>query len=261
MHRALSLLLSLLPLVGCVDASVVVQLNPDASGSFDLDIGYDQRSWPAFFGDPFRGWLRKSQLQGFTDPGLGPWAEPRIVEVDGFRRFRTEVFFDDLDRVQILGWDDGRPFEALGFRYDREQHVVRMRLGIMEQLSRPLPLPSPKQAGMEVSISDALMAAIRQEIRPVIEGARLRLAARLPGEVERADGFDAWQDREAWVEADADRIAAALRDRAALLFNPSTLGDGNLVLQWNAAPPSEEEGRRYRERRAAAQAWWDTPPR
>lgn len=252
----LSLLLAALLLGGCVDAEVVAHLNPDGSGSFAIDVGYEQRSWPAFFGDPFGEWTQRRQLENFSDPGLGPWAEPEVVVVDGYRRFRTEVFFAHVDRVRILGWNDGRPFDALGFQYDSRKSTVRMTLGIMPELAKPLPLPTPRQAGMELSLSDNLMRAIREQIRPVIEGAHLRLAARLPGAVVRADAFDDWRGREAWIDADADRVALAMRERAGRLLNEATLNDGVLEVQWRPQEMSAAELDSFQQRLEAARVWW-----
>lgn len=257
LRRLAPLLLFLL--TGCVDARIAAHLNPDGSGSFAVDIAYDQRAWPSFFGDPFHGWTQRSQLEAFTDPGLGPWAEPRISVEGGRRRFRTEVFFEDINRVRILGWDDGRPYQALGFRYDRADSTVRMTLGIMPQLAEPLPLPTPRQAGMEIHISDDLMTAIRQEIRPVIEGAHLRLEAEVPGRLSRADAFDAWKGRRAWIDADADRVALAMRERAGQLLNEKTLDDGLLEVHWSGDTSSAAEVDSFQRRLRDAYAWWDPP--
>lgn len=262
MRRLLLLLLAAITLAlgGCVDAEVVVNLMPDGSGSFDVDVGYDERAWPAFFGDPFAGWTRKSQLRAYSDPGLGPWSKPEIVTEGFHRRLRTEIFFDDIDDVQILGSDDGRLFVALGFEHLPGERTVQLRLGVREELGRPLPLPTPKQAGMDVSISESLLKAIRQEIRPVIEGARLELVARLPGEVERADGFDEWEGREARIVADADRVALSLRERAGQLLNEATLDRQPLVVRWADGTARAGEIEALRDRRAAALEWWGTFP-
>lgn len=254
-RRILPIILALL-LSGCVDARVVVNLLPDGSGSFDLDIGYDQRAWPSLFGDPFAGWTRQAQLRAYSDPGLGPWSQPEIVVEGAHRRIRTEIFFTDIEKVQILGSDDGELFVALGFERSDDVPQVGLRVGVREKLGRPLPLPTPKQAGMEVSLSDALLSAIRQEIRPVIEGARLELVAAVPGVVEQADAFDEWEDREARIVADADRVALAMRERAGALLNEETLDRDPLVVRWREAPPRADEIQAHRERLDAALEWW-----
>lgn len=243
---------------GCVDGTVRFTLLDDGSGSIAIDLGYERTQWPPLFGDPLAGFLTREHLAGFTEPGFVAWSEPVVVETDSTRRWQGEVFFDDVGRVQILGRRDGQVIEALGFAPDPAGGVLEMRPGFLVYVDEPLPLPSPERVGMsDVSLSPALLDAIRQRIRPVIEGLDVTLEIVLPGSVTRAAGFDAFDGDRAWLHVDADRLGAAFaREAAALVDVPPLREDPSF--RWDAteagAPARAET---LRARRAHAGAWWN----
>jgi|GEM_PF-2668677 len=244
-------------LSGCVDGTARLTVLPDGSGSIALDLGYEVAQWPPMFGDPLEGFRTPDQLARFTDPGFVAWSRPRIVEADGERRWRSEVFFDDIGAVRFLGRQDGRTIEALGFDAGLDRGRIGLRPGFLVYLDDPLPLPSPRRIGMTgVSLSDDLLAAIRQRIRPVIEGLDVSLEVVLPGRITRADGLDGFSGRTARLHVDADRLAAAFMGKARVLTDVEALRDDptwawELPPQWDQVAAED-----LRRRRAEALEWW-----
>ena len=256
-------LLALVTLSGCVDGVVRVRVLPDGSGSIAVDLGYETRQWPALFGDPYAGFRSADQLRRFTDPGLIAWSEPEIMEVDGRRRWRGEVFFDDVDDVRLLGRHRNRTIEALGFEADLPGGELALRPGFTVYLDEPLPLLPPRRVGMsQVSLSDDLLEAIRLRIRPVIEGFDVRLEVELPGTVTSFDGLDGAQGRVAHLQIDADRLARAFERRAGLLVDEEALASTPVLWAWEMpATWDDEEATALRQRRARALQWYGAAER
>lgn len=259
MRRLHWVLLLPLLLVGCVDGTVRVTLLPDGAGSIGVDLGYDQAKWPALFGDPYAGFRTRAQLGRFLEPGMVAWSRPRIEEVGRSRRWQGEVFFDDVAKLRFFGRYQGQGIEALSFEPDLARGELGLRPGFVVYLDDPLPLPSPESVGMtEVSLSPQLLAAIRERIRPVIEGLDVRLELQLPGEVRRADGFDESEGRVARLRVDADRLAAAFARRAGLLLDEAAVRGDDPVWTWEVPTAWDEDAAvAFRQRRAAALRWWE----
>lgn len=241
---------------GCVDARLTANVLEDGSGNIEFDVGYDTATWPSFLGDPLSSYTSRAQLRGWTSPGVIAWSKPQIVREGRHRRLRTALWFDDLSRVEFWATRKGKPFETLGFWFRGEERVTELRAGFAELLDRPLPLPSPGRVGMDVALSPDLLAAVRRQIRPVIEGLHLQLDVVLPGEVSRADGFRSWEGHTASLGVDADLLARAMNERAGVLFEEETLERQPPQIEWQE--PKEADSRRVdlTRRRAAAMAWW-----
>ena len=247
-----------LALTGCVQGTIRVVVLPDGAGSIAVDLGYDTVKWPRFFGDPYAGFMSQAHLRSFTDPGMVAWSKPQVVENDGTRRWRGEVFFDRIDAVRFLGRHEGKMIEALGFDARLDRGEVRLRPGFVVYLDDPLPLPAPQTVGMTaVTLSPQLLSVIRQRIRPVIEGFDVILEIELPGEIERADGLDGHGDRIATLHVDADRLAAAFARRAGLLVDERALRASHPMWSWSVPANWDDlAATAFRQRRAAALRWW-----
>lgn len=259
MRPLLLILLCTLGLTGCVDGTVRVLLLPDGAGSIALDLGYDTKKWPGIFGDPYAGFVTQDQLRRFIEPGMVAWSRPEIEKTGRTRRWRAEVFFDDVAALRFFGRHEGRGIEALGFEPDFARGEIGLRPGFLVYLDDPLPLPSPQSVGMtEVSLSPQLLAAIRQRIRPVIEGLDVRLEVAMPGRVLRADGLDAKAGAVATLRVDADRLGAAFARRAGLLLDEEAVRRPDPRWSWEVpATWNDDAATAFRQRRAAALQWWD----
>ena len=260
MRRTLPLLalLCVLTSTGCVDGTVRVTVLPDGAGSIAIDLGYDPAQWPPLFGDPYAGFLERDELRRWMDPGMVAWSQPRVVDGETSRRWQGEVFFDDIDDVQFLGRHEGKVIEAMGFRSELERGRLHLRPGFLVYLDDPLPLPSPERVGMKgVSLSPALLDAIRQRIRPVVEGLDVTLEVVLPGPATRVDGLDRSEGRVGFLHVDADRLARAFTGTAAELTDVEELRE-NPSWAWQTPPtvPASEIAA-LRARRAAAVQWWN----
>lgn len=261
MRRPLVLLLLLLAssgLTGCVDGTVRVLLLPDGAGSIALDLGYDTGKWPGLFGDPYEGFRTQAQMGRFVEPGMVAWSQPHIEKVGRTRRWRGEVFFDDIAKLRFFGRHEGQTIEALGFEPDLARGVLGLRPGFIVYLDDPLPLPSPQSVGMsDVSLSPQLLSAIRQRIRPVIAGLDVRLEVELPGRVRRAAGLESVRANVATLAVDADRLGDAFARRTGLLLDEEAIRARDPVWSWEVpATWNDAAAQAYRQRRAAALQWW-----
>ena len=251
------LLAASLALTGCVDGTVRFTLLPDGAGSIAIDLGYETEKWPPMFGDPLAGFLTRDQLRTFTEPGFVAWSQPEVVETPTTRRWRAEVFFDDVGRVQFLGRRQGKVIEALGFEPALDEGRLDLRPGFLVYLEDPLPLPSPEQVGMsDVSLSRDLLDAIRQRIRPVIEGLDVTLEVVLPGAITGAAGLDGFEGRKATLHVDAHRLALAFASKARVLTDDQALRDDptwswERPVTWDA-----QQAEDLRRRRGQALRWW-----
>lgn len=242
-------------LTGCVDGTVRVTVLEDGAGSIAIDLGYGVDKWPAMFGDPLAGFRTREQLRDFLEPGMVAWSEPEITATDVERRWRGEVFFDDVGRLQFLGRRQDQVIEAMGFGPDLDAGRIDLRPGFLVYLDDPLPLPTPDKVGMsEVSLSPALLEAIRQRIRPVIEGLDVKLVLELPGTITRAAGFDAVAGRTAVLRVDDDRLARAFATEAGVLTDEAALREDPT---WRWEGRTSNAGEDLRHRRAQALDWWN----
>lgn len=253
----LLVLVAALATSGCVDGTVRVTVLPDGAGSIAIDLGYGIDKWPAMFGDPLAGFRTREQLAGFMEKGMIAWSEPRIVDTPTTRRWQGEVFFDDIGELQFLGRHDDRVIEAASFEPDFERGVITVRPDFLVYLEDPLPLPTPEKAGMtDVSLSPALLEAIKQRIRPVIEGLDVTLELELPGTITRAAGLDTFDGRVAELEIDANRLALAFASKARVLCDDQALREDptwrwEVPVQWD-----QEAAEELRRRRGRALEWW-----
>ena len=258
MRNALLLLASALALSGCIDAQLTVNVMPDGSGNIDIDVGYDTRAWPSFLGDPLQTYTSHRQLRAWQSRGIIAWSEPELVREGRYRRIRTAMWFDSIGQVQFWATSKGQPLETLGIDWKGSEGRLDMRAGFVRFLDDPLPLPSPERVGMDVSLSPALLDAVRAQIRPVIEGLEVRLDVVMPGKVTRADGFHTLEGRRAKIRVDADRLAEAMRDRAGVIFEEESLKAEPPRILFEPQDVPEAETRALSEARLEALRWWNS---
>jgi hypothetical protein len=253
-----ALLVSSLALGGCVQATIDGLLLPDGSGKIAVDVAYDTRAWLPIFGDPLSSYESREALELYLTPGLRAWAPPERSEEGPWRHLRVTAFFDDIDQLRFFGSEDDQPFETLGFSYDRPRRRILLRTGFERWLDDPLPLPQPRDVGMNVSLPESFIEMARERIGAFLNGVDLQLRLTFPGEVERADVLDRRHGRQAILRVGQERLTQAFQQRAGVLVDERSLStDPPAQWQWKRPSVSDEEIEEFRREFARARAWWD----
>ena len=258
-RRTIALLLLLLPLIGgCVRAEFEVVILPDGSGAVLADVAYSGKKWPAFFGDPYESFLTPNGFRGMMPPGFVAWSEPSVEVEEGWRHLRTAAWFDDIRRVVFPAKrSDKTPYAALLFSGDPAAGELRLISKLDSILSRPVPLPSPQELGMDgVSIPDAVMGGVRAQMGTLLAGLDVSLTLRPSGALHRADGFDDIANGEAVIRVNSARGAAAFQQRAGVLVDWPRLVADDVLWEWTPAPPDSNLVRDLEAGKAVARKWF-----
>lgn len=257
--RTIVALVLLLPLIGgCVQAEFEIVLLPDGSGALTADVAYSGKKWPSFFGDPYKSFATPNGFRGMMPPGFVAWSEPVVEVEDGWRHLRTAAWFDDIRRIVLPAKrSDKTPYAALRFSGNPATGELRLLSELDSILSRPVPLPSPQEMGMDgVSIPDAVMGGVRAQMGTLLSGLDVTLRLKPSGDVTRADGFDLIENGAAEIRVGASRGAAAFQQRAGILADWSRLVGDDVQWTWEPSEPDPALTAKLRAGRAAAVEWF-----
>ena len=230
-----------LALVGCLDYAQEVTIYPDGSGMIARTLGVKRdalnllraltkgKGAPA---DPLGDFADLDRLKE-SSRGIAAWGRPERSSKNGWDFVRVTGFFEDVDRVKV-------------FLVQESDGVVERRL---EFAARRVEGPSVHVLEIDPTSRDAVNPddPRLKPLLPVLGEARVRFTLRVPGTIERAEGFPEAEGRTATLLFDRARLEPALRQpKSPASLELDRLLDERPRITWRPGPVPDEERAAFR---------------
>jgi hypothetical protein len=229
-------LLGALLLTGCLDYEQELVLFPDGSGKVTRRLAVKRdalhlvraltkgKGAPA---DPLAEFADPDRLRA-ASKGVAAWEGPVRGARDGWDEVRVTAYFEDVNEVRLFleQPSDGVIERRLDFAAAYVRQGAGGRLEI-DPTSRDLLHPDDPRL---------------KPILPFLKDARARFVVRLPGTVEKAEGFSARKGREAEFVLDHALLLSAQRDpKGEASRELDRLLDARPRLEWSDGSAGAEE--------------------
>lgn len=248
--------LALLGQVGCLQTDLNMRIFADGSARMRLVFDLNAKALPPFVKDPLAGIDTPENLRAYKFPGIYAWAEPIRTNEGGHQRVELTAYIPDVGRFWFYKIEEGKVVRALSFSYDPENMPGRIGLdsNLSSELQEPLPLEGVPGTGGR--LSPEAVATLMPVVRPFLKNMNLRATVVVPGPVQRASGFDDWQENIITLNVDRERFLQAATVRAGVLCDEFSLEGDDPAIIWDATEDSPEELAAFREEMAVAREWW-----
>lgn len=235
-RRAGAALLLPLALVGCLDYAQEVTLYPDGSGMVARTLGVKRdalnllraltkgKGAPA---DPLADFADLDRLKA-SSRGIAAWGRPERSSKDGWDFVRVTAYFEDVDAAKI-------------YLVQESDGVLERRL---EFAARRVKGPSLHELQIDPSSRDGVNPddPRLKPIIPLLAEARVRFTIRVPGAIERAEGFTESEGRTASLLLDRARLEPALRQpKGPASIELDRLLDERPRITWKPGPVPDDE--------------------
>jgi hypothetical protein len=246
--RALAALAAL-ALAGCIDYRQEVVVYPDGSGRIvrRLAVKRDVLNLVRALSknkvaatDPLDDFADLGRLRE-SSRGIAAWGAPERSSQGGWDAVSMTAYFDDVDQVRL-------------FLVQPTDGVLERRL---EFAARVAKTPAGGVLEVDPTSRDTLNPddpAFRT-ILPFLKEARMAFSVRVPGKIDRAEGYADVDGRTASLVFDQARLLPAIKEpKGAASLELDRLLDERPRISWTAAPVPADELAEFRKAFAEARA-------